>query len=164
MRNKEKSIAHSMQYCQHYDPNALFMIGGKEATGLCKAGVKVREVFGDAAGIVHRMPCIHGKVDGSNNAELIARCSKWLQVTREMGEKRFQDIEESIERSIERHRKIAPMLAKWRTWTRANPVAKQERVNCPACGGLETLFLSQAAYNGHVWGKCSTSGCVSWME
>jgi hypothetical protein len=33
---------------------------------------------------------------------------------------------------------------------------------CPKCTG--TLHWSRAAYNGHIWGQCSTEGCLSWME
>jgi hypothetical protein len=36
------------------------------------------------------------------------------------------------------------------------------QVKCPCCDS-GTLHYSVAAYNGHVWGKCSTDGCVSWM-
>jgi hypothetical protein len=33
---------------------------------------------------------------------------------------------------------------------------------CPVCQGR--LHLSITAYNGHVWGKCDTEDCLSWME
>lgn len=33
---------------------------------------------------------------------------------------------------------------------------------CPVCGGK--LHMTHSAYNGHVWGKCETEDCVSWME
>lgn len=36
-------------------------------------------------------------------------------------------------------------------------------IPCPNCEG-GTLAYSRAAYNGHVWGKCSTEGCAAWME
>lgn len=35
-------------------------------------------------------------------------------------------------------------------------------VECPVCNGK--LHLSHARYNGHVWGRCSTPGCLVWME
>ena len=37
-----------------------------------------------------------------------------------------------------------------------------EVVECPACKGR--LHLSISGYNGHVHGRCETTGCVSWME
>ena len=48
---------------------------------------------------------------------------------------------------------------------RVKPKPKSDRrevVECPICKGK--LLLSQSAYNGHVWGKCETAGCLTWME
>ena len=36
-------------------------------------------------------------------------------------------------------------------------------MKCPACKE-GTLRYSRAAYNGHVQARCSTNGCVQWME
>lgn len=36
-------------------------------------------------------------------------------------------------------------------------------IACPSCDGGR-LRYSVAGYNGHMHGKCSTPGCVSWME
>jgi len=33
---------------------------------------------------------------------------------------------------------------------------------CPVCKGV--LHLSHAGCNGHVWGKCETEDCLSWLE
>jgi transcriptional regulator with XRE-family HTH domain len=35
-------------------------------------------------------------------------------------------------------------------------------MDCPVCG--EELGYSVASFNKHVWGKCSTSGCLEWMQ
>lgn len=35
-------------------------------------------------------------------------------------------------------------------------------VECPAC--KRNLHMKIAACNGHVWGKCETKKCLSWME
>ena len=39
------------------------------------------------------------------------------------------------------------------------------RIDCPACkaSGL-TLRFTRSGYNGHIHARCSTEGCVSWME
>lgn len=37
------------------------------------------------------------------------------------------------------------------------------RLLCPICK-RGTLYYSVASLNGHIWGKCSTDGCVSWMQ
>lgn len=34
---------------------------------------------------------------------------------------------------------------------------------CPCCK-VGTLRYSRAAYNGHIHGNCTTTGCVAWME
>lgn len=176
MRDREKTIAHTMQYCQHYDPSGVTMIGGKEPHGYCKAGVVYLDQFGrapredtadhvaaglggyyESAGIFKRMCCTDG--GKRTEEEQLARCPKWLRSTSEQGEKRADDIEQSMNRM----RVVGAVVGPWRTWTKKNRVAKQEAIDCPTgCGGK--LHLSQAAYNGHVWGKCTTAGCVSWME
>lgn len=35
------------------------------------------------------------------------------------------------------------------------------KIKCPKCGG--ELHYSRAKTNGHVWGQCTTEGCLSWM-
>lgn len=174
--DREKTIAWTMQYCQHYDPSGVTMIGGEKPHGRCKAGVVYLDQFGrapredaadhvaaglggyyESAGIFSRMCCTDG--GKRSEEEQRARCPKWLRSTREQGEQRANDIEASLNRM----RVVGPVVSKWRTWTKTNRVAKQEEIDCPTgCGGK--LHLSQAALNGHVWGHCTTEGCVSWME
>jgi hypothetical protein len=36
-------------------------------------------------------------------------------------------------------------------------------MDCPVCK-TGKLKYSRAGYNGHVHGRCSTNGCVAWME
>ena len=36
-------------------------------------------------------------------------------------------------------------------------------IPCPACM-IGDLGYSVASYNGHIHGRCSTPGCVSWMQ
>jgi len=35
-------------------------------------------------------------------------------------------------------------------------------IECPLCGCK--LRFTVAKSNGHVWGKCETDGCLSWMQ
>lgn len=38
-------------------------------------------------------------------------------------------------------------------------------IDCPVCSGKATLGFRYAGnYNGHIHAKCSTVGCVCWME
>ena len=167
-----KHIAHDRQYCQHYDPSGLTMIGGKEPHGHCKAGVVYLDQFGrapkddpssymdgryyESTAIFKRMCCTDG--NERTEVEQLARCPKWERRTIEQATERHNDIEASRARM----RIVGAVVRPWRTWTKTNRVAKQEVIECPACKGR--LHLSQAAYNGHVWGRCETDGCVNWME
>ena len=172
MKSREERIAHEMMYCQHYDPSGITMIGGKKPHGHCKAGVVYLDQFGrapkdepsslldgryyESAGIFKRICCTSG--NERSQEEQIAACPKWLRRTREHGEQR----DDEINAALERMRIASKVVGPWRTWTKTNRVAKKEVIECPVCKGR--LHLDQSAYNGHVWGKCETEGCLSWME
>jgi transcriptional regulator with XRE-family HTH domain len=38
----------------------------------------------------------------------------------------------------------------------------QGNIKCPLCD--KSLSFTVASCNGHVWGCCSTKGCLSWMQ
>lgn len=67
--------------------------------------------------------------------------------------------EAEIEAALTRMRLVMPLVSEWR---KKPPIGKTEVVRCPVCGGQ--LQLQQSAFNGHVWGRCSTADCVNWME
>lgn len=144
MKQRERAIEHEMDYCQHYGR-------GSGVEMKCDAGmdlqtIRVVTVDGGRIG-----PCIRGH----KLPDPTKHCPKWIRRTREQGEKRADEIEASLRRM----EVVGPLVAAWR---KKPPCGKSEVVKCPACQGR--LHLSQAASNGHVWGKCETSGCVSWME
>jgi len=64
---------------------------------------------------------------------------------------------ENIEKAREA---ITARLGRWR---RGDPSAAG-LIDCPVCGGRETLGYRRAGSNGHVHARCLTPGCVSWME
>jgi hypothetical protein len=147
-RRREKRIQFTMNYCQHYDPDALFGIGlggHKKATRICKAGVPYDSME------PKERPCI----GGHNKPDPLAICPKWLRKTREQGEARADALEASMNQMLV----VMPVVAEWR---KKPPKGKAEVIECPMCKGR--LHLAQSAYNGHVHGKCETEGCVSWME
>jgi hypothetical protein len=145
-KRREKTIAFTMDYCQHYDPEGLMGRGlYSKPTRLCKAGVCYDSI--DAK----ERPCI----GGHNKANPIAICPKWQRKTREQGEARA----DAIEASLNRMTVVMPIVSEWR---KKPPKGKAEVIECPMCKGR--LHLSQSSYNGHVHGTCETEGCVSWME
>jgi hypothetical protein len=89
-------------------------------------------------------------------------CHDYLAPTPEQ----IAEHERLITEALERHAKAAGPVSEWRKaqgWSKNNRVAATGKVPCNACGKGE-IHLSMAAYNGHVWGRCTTDGCVSWME
>ncbi len=38
------------------------------------------------------------------------------------------------------------------------------KTTCPVCGAADALWFSIAGRTGHVHARCSTEGCVRWME
>lgn len=48
-------------------------------------------------------------------------------------------------------------------WKRNTPGAAGN-IDCPVCGGKESLRFTRSGYNGHIHAACKTAGCVSWME
>lgn len=149
MKDRDETIAWHRQYCRHYTT-------GRGVDVSCAAGVdmgKLTRVSPTGEGW-RSAPCIHGD-KCSNVLEL---CPKWEQQTLEYAQAKADDYEDSMRR----YALVMPEVAKWRTWSKKNKVGKAEVIECPACKGK--LHLSQAAYNGHVWGSCETLGCVEWME
>lgn len=129
-------------------------------TKVCKEGIDYRALAGgDSAGWVTRLPCCALEARGGEKVT----CAKFRSPTAE-------EIAED-KRVTDAHMKkfmiaFTGAVRAWREaqkWSRTNKVAASGKVPCEACGKGE-IHLRMAAYNGHVWGKCTTEGCVSWME
>lgn len=146
MKTKEERIVFDMNYCQHYKR-------GKGADMVCNAGMDlatIKKVPTGDRGILWG-PCI----EGHTLANPTEHCQHWIRRTREMGEKRADEIEKAITRMTV----VMPVVDQWRL---KEPFGKREVIECPVCKGK--LHLSQAAYNGHVHAKCETEDCVAFME
>lgn len=114
---------------------------------VCKCNIRYDYIRGDGL-----LPCL--TFNGKRNDV----CSSYTEPTPE--QIAANDLE--VEQVMARMRLAMGVVGKWKTWTKKNRVAKVGEVECPICKGK--LHLSQAAYNGHVWGKCETKGCLSWMQ
>lgn len=155
-RDRKRIIEHHMNYCQHYDtsrrsPEGFLRIGCSKGHDHHKAREAARPFVPDKDGVVLQ-PCIKGHLLSVPATQV---CPDWCRNTRESGE----DLADKFAESERRFNLVMPVVAQWRA---KPPRGKQEVIECPACKGK--LHLSQAASNGHVWGKCETDGCVSWME
>lgn len=150
-KSRQEHIDFDRNYCTHYAPQP-----GMSKKDYCALGCDASQRMKDArdAGEPNMTPCI----GGHTTPNVLTLCPKWERRSLEHAEKRADSIEEMFRRMDV----VGPVVAKWRTWTERNRVAKQEVIECPECKGR--LHLSQASYNGHVHGHCETKGCVSWME
>jgi hypothetical protein len=146
MKDREATIAFEMNYCQHYTR-------GKGADMICRAGMdlKVIQRVATKPNGIKWGPCIGGHtLDDPHSI-----CPHWIRRTREQGEKRADGVAKSLRiMSV-----VMPVVDEWR---KKEPIGKAEVIECPECKGR--LHLSQSSYNGHVYGKCETPDCVSWME
>ena len=146
MKTREETITFGMNYCQHYK-------NGKGADMVCTAGMNLKTMQRVATGAMRIKwgPCVEGHTLENPHQY----CPHWIRRTREQGEKHA----DKVEKSIRMMTVVMPVVDKWR---KKLPLGKVEVIECPECKGR--LHLSQAAYNGHVHGKCETPNCVSWME
>lgn len=153
MKDREDTIAFEMNYCQHYKPKPGFK-GNPCEKDVDIDKVRIPNDPTPNANLFMR-PCIAGHTLSNPTSA----CQHWIRRTREMGEARA----DAAQKSMERIEKVMPVVDQWRTWTPKNKVSKQGIIDCPSgCGGK--LHLSQSSYNGHVRWKCTTGGCVNWIE
>ncbi len=112
---------------------------------VCQAGITY-----DSLPSGTQWPCVPSQLDKSG-------CSKFSALSSE-------EIEQELEKekaAMERFSKVFPLIAKIKKENKGKSAQGHE--SCPACG-TGTLSWSHAKLNGHIWGRCSTDGCVSWME
>lgn len=151
MNSRQESITFHRNYCVHYKPDP-----GKIGCDSCalKLDSQRRMREARAQNEPNMTPCI----GGHKTPNVLTLCQSWERRSLESAEQ-YAD---NIERAMNRMTVVMPVIAKWRTWTDKNRVAKQEIIECPSCKGR--LYLSQSSYNGHVRGRCETENCVSWIE
>lgn len=130
-------------------------------TPTCKAGINYREhVGGDGFGWVRRIPC-HTLKDDDISAKV--KCDLYQEPSAEEVAADEAKTQEHIRKFMTAY---TGKVREWREankWDRKNPKAATGKVPCEVCG-IGEIHLNMAAYNGHVWGKCTTEGCVEWVE
>lgn len=115
--------------------------------GKCKVDVNYRTLVGGPdVGWAARLPCLPSS---SLRKPPLAECTHFTPVTKD--EERAQKKE-----AQERFAVISKAIQAIQKTGNASGI-----IVCPKCG--ENLHYSVAKSNGHVWGRCSTAGCLSWM-
>jgi hypothetical protein len=132
------NIEVAMQKCRHFTGTQ---------TKVCKAGVNYDDVM--------PIPCI-GRIRTEVEPAVCEKKSCWTR-------------EEAIENEAKREEQTARfMLGLHAAHEAAKALGLKKghggvgTVECPVCHG--TLRFTVASYNGHLWGRCDTQGCLSWMQ
>lgn len=142
------------QCCRHYN--------GSFHNDTCELGICYRDVTPkpDEPGSAYREPCRRW-FDGHA-----------LKVIQETGPQGVCDKYDPFteEELAEQERQMALHIANFLLTIPLCEAVKLEHagkdwqgvVECPVCKGK--LHMTHSAYNGHVWGKCETEDCLSWIE
>lgn len=147
-QQREKRIKHEMDTCIHF-------------TGIhqeiCKAGVRYRELVGGPDfGWACKIPCTEAFPGETERA----KCSLKSTPTREQAEKEVAEGDNRMAKTLNAM-KLAHQHAKDHGLGRGH--GGESEMNCPICKTGE-LQYAVASVNGHMHARCTTSGCVSWME
>jgi hypothetical protein len=135
---REEAIQREMQVCVHFR--------GMQHDA-CKAGVRF-DTFNQPDGR-KPIPCLE------MYDKCITSCDLRKFPTREEAEAHEREVEQMFAQ-VNQARKAAVEHAGGKRGVRGS-------LPCPVCT-TGTLHYSIAGINGHVHGRCTTEGCVLWME
>lgn len=142
MTIREQFIASAQRSCRHFNG-----IQNKK----CGAGVEYQP-----SSMTMTMPCIPAHV----NERAAWPCELFEIMSQQDAEKESDERIAAMERTA-KARHAAKDDAKAKGFGKGH--GGLGSITCPSCDG-GTLRYSVASYNGHMHGRCSTTGCVSWME
>lgn len=149
VKEREIYVRYEMTVCRHYS--------GAGIKDECSAGVNYRKLAGEPyVGYVLRLPCTPAL---NRPGVEVKVCDKRECHSREEAGEQYDEMQRVIARTLGA-RAIVQADVKAHGFKRGRGGAGQ--VGCPACDGV--IGYTVAAYNGHIHGRCSTEGCVSWME
>lgn len=124
----------------------------------CKAGVDLRaHVGGDDFGWMKRIPCL------ASNGENAVSCDLYQEPT----DKQIAEHEAEIEAYMAGVMKATEIIQEKHNVTPNFEPCEigtiegcSGEIDCPVCGS--PLAYSVAPGNGHIWGRCTTEGCITW--
>lgn len=137
--------------CIHY--TGVFGPGMK-CVETCNAGVNYRDLAGgDGPGWIAKIPCTppigHSKIEDQVACPLRQLpTDEQIRLWNEYIDKRVFGMLNARSLCVEDAKKNG---------------CSHGSIKCPSCDAGEVRY-SIAECNGHVWGQCSTKGCLSWME
>lgn len=139
-----------IKQCKYYSAEVW------QGDGCCKAGVNARQLVGEGAGWLRRLPC-------TNRFKSDIVCEKIEFPT-------DQEIEEAHKKYEERFAAVNKVIEIIKTQPSVEAffhgvVSDREdftgKITCPLCQG--TLSYTVSAFNDHIRGQCETEDCLSWM-
>lgn len=114
----------------------------------CAVGVSYDDFKGQG------LPCFERQ-----NLKCTAVCEKREFLTEEELDEKERKLRQSIENIGKARKAIVEAIGDRKKQSLGG------RIDCPVCGNPDCLSFSYAgSYNGHIHAKCSTEGCVCWME
>lgn len=111
---------------------------------------------GDNTGYGHRLPCNPAWEHDPKHGERVT-CERYAPLTDE----EWAAKEAKREAAFDRARKAGPLFDRIRRENKGR--SNRGSDPCPACGN-GTIMWSIAGYNGHIHARCSTAGCISFMQ
>lgn len=127
----------------------------------CRAGVVYDDLMRVSelgrTGCMLRLPCIRSHHDAEERrGEPLHECPHLRWPTKEESDAHEREINAHMKKIEAALEIVAPIRKEHRgkNWSGT--------LECPVCKGK--LHVRHAGYNGHVWAKCETEDCVSWIE
>lgn len=127
-------------WCKHYQ--------ARREGNVCKKGVNYDELAIDMEkGFFHSAPCFYRNHANSCLCPLVEYPSQ----------EELQKDEYEIQAVIKRTMVVIPLIDE------AAKSAPSGTMECPCCK-TGALYWSKASYNGHRRARCTTEGCINFME
>lgn len=139
---RDQFIKSALSSCKHFNG-----IQNK----VCKAGITYMQNSSEIA-----MPCIPGLIHDRKTWE----CDQFAIMTREQAEQEADDDIRAMNRTITARIDAKDHAKKLGYGKGRGGVGS---LKCPCCEDGHIQY-SVASVNGHMHARCSTGGCVSWME
>lgn len=155
-RKMRTGIEQHQQWCVHYQRR-----GGMPHREACAKGIvyddlaKVSEL-GDWGSML-RLPCIRDHhIESERKGQPLCECPHLQWPTLAESEAHEKEMAAHMEKMMVALIAIDPIRKKRKghDWNGT--------IECPNCKGK--LHVRHSGYNGHVWAKCETDDCVSWIE
>lgn len=139
----EKQRARRLETCKHFN-------GIQHKT--CRAGVAYDSFERDGKPY-SPIPCL------PSDRPCNATCPKREFPTEAEVQAREAEMQRSLDNTRTAIVAITEKIGKWKKGMGGT----EGQMPCPVCK-TGTLGYSRSGYNGHLWGACTTAGCVRWMQ